>query len=299
MNTQITGIVQRVAAIHDLSGFGRSSLTVVLPVLSAMGIQVCPLPTALLSTQTSGFNNYYFLDLTESMKKIISHWATLGIRFNAVYSGFLGSSDQISIVSDFIGDCRKNSEDGELLVLIDPVLGDEGVPYGPVDKEMIDGMRKLVAKADVITPNYTEAALLLKKPIKKSLQTEEIKEYLMHLADLGPQKVVITSTPVAGSESLCSTCFYDKNTHLFWKVESDYLPAAYPGTGDMFSSIVVGSLLRGTGFPDTVDQAVHSVYKAIQETYLRNIPEREGVLVESVLDKIAEPLHNPSYEMIK
>jgi len=288
MGTNNIWPVPRVAAIHDLSGFGRSSLTVVLPILSSMGIQVCPLPTALLSTQTSGFDNYYFLDLTESMKEIISHWAALGIQFNSVYSGFLGSADQISIISDFIESCRQNSDNDKILVLIDPVLGDDGKPYGPVDMSMIEGMRGLVKKADIITPNYTEAALLLNKPVMKSSHVDEIKEHLVELADLGPQKVVITSIPVHGKEFINSTYFYDKNIHTFWKVECEHLPVSYSGAGDMFASILVGSLLRGAGFPESVDKAVQTVFKVIQETCFRNIPGREGVLVESVLGTLTE-----------
>jgi len=298
MDTIKNRVTPRVAAIHDLSGFGRSSLTVVLPVLSVMGIQVCPLPTALLSTQTSGFDNYYFLDLTESMKEIISHWITLGIQFNAVYSGFLGSVDQISIVSDFIDNCRKIIEEGKMLTLIDPVLGDDGEPYGPVDKKMIDGMRELVKKADIITPNYTEAALLLNKPVKQSSNIGEIKDFLMELADMGPQKVVITSVPVQGREWLVSTYFFDKNVRTFWKVECEHLPGSFSGTGDMFASIIVGSLLRGTSFPEAVDRAVQSVFKAIQETCLRNIPEREGVLIESVLNTLVEPIQVKTYQVV-
>ncbi|NQT59008.1 MAG: pyridoxamine kinase [Bacteroidetes bacterium] len=298
MDTPQTRIVPRVAAIHDLSGFGRSSLTVVLPILSSMGIQVCPLPTALLSTQTSGFDDYYFLDLTESMKEIISHWDLLGIQFNSVYSGFLGSADQIIIVSDFIESCRKNTHGVKPLILVDPVLGDDGEPYGPVSKEMIDGMSELVKKADVITPNYTEAALLLNKPVKPELQIGEIKEYLMELADLGPQKVVITSIPAQGRERFSSVYAYDKSVHTFWKVECEYLPASYPGTGDMFASMIVGSLLKGGVFPEAVDQAVQFVYKAIRETYLRHIPVREGVLIESILDTLAIPMYSNTYEVV-
>ncbi len=298
MDTNKNKITPRVAAIHDLSGFGRSSLAVVLPVLSVMGIQVCPLPTALLSTQTSGFDNYYFLDLTESMKEIISHWITLGIQFNAVYSGFLGSAAQISIVSDFIDNCRRTTEDGKILTLIDPVLGDDGEPYGPVDKKMIDGMRELVKKADVITPNYTEAALLLNKPVKQSSNIGEIKDYLMKLADMGPQKVVITSIPVQGRERLRSTYFFDKNVQTFWKVECEHLPGSFSGTGDMFASIIVGSLLSGTSFPEAVDRAVQFVFKAIQETFQRNIPEREGVLIESGLNTLVEPLQVKTYKVV-
>ena len=298
MNTPQSGIVSRVAAIHDLSGFGRSSLTVVLPVLSAMGIQVCPLPTALLSTQTTGFDNYYFLDLTESMKGIISHWSQLGIQFDSVYSGFLGSVDQIAIVSDFIENCRKSEKGVNPLILVDPVLGDDGEPYGPVTQELINGMRELVKRADVITPNYTEAALLLDKPVQTELLTDEIKEYLVELSDLGPQRVIITSIPARGKEHFSSVYAYDKRVHTFWRIESKHLPASYPGTGDMFASVVVGSLLRGRSFPEAADQAVDAVYKAIQETYLVHTPEREGILFETTLGTLVEPTHSDTYVVV-
>ena len=152
--------VPRTAAIHDMSGFGRSSLTIILPVLSTMGVQVCPLPTALLSTHTGGFEDYVFLDLTEHMESIASHWKKLGVDFDAVYSGFLGSSDQVDIVRRFIDDFRKD----EQMVLVDPVLGDDGETYGPFGEDMVTEMRRLVEKADIITPNYTEASLLLEQP---------------------------------------------------------------------------------------------------------------------------------------
>ena len=292
---QKTCTIPRVAAIHDLSGFGRSSLTIVLPVLSAMGIQACPLPTALLSTQTSGFEDYYFLDLTNSMKEIIKHWTALGIQFDAVYSGFLGSVNQISIVSNFIDSCRKKPD---CLILVDPVLGDDGEPYGPVTGEMIDGMRELVKKADVITPNYTEAALLLGKPLKTELYTDEVKEYLLDLADLGPQKVIITSIPAKGREHFSSVYAYNKSNHGFWKVECEYLPASYPGTGDMFASVIVGALLKKKRFPEAVDQAVQFVYKAIRDTFGQNIPVREGVLLEHVLDILSVPVSERTYEEV-
>jgi len=298
MDIKKNRVFPRVAAIHDLSGFGRSSLTVVLPTLSKMGIQVCPLPTALLSTQTSGFDNYYFLDLTESMKEIISHWTALGIQFSSVYTGFLGSSEQINLVSEFIENCRKSTSKEKILTLIDPVLGDDGEPYGPVDDKMIEGMRDLVRKADIITPNCTEAALLLNKPVKQRYSREEIKEYLIALAEMGPQKIVITSIPIQGRECFNSTYFYDKDVSTFWKVECENLPVSYPGTGDMFASIIVGSLLKEVSFPEAVDRAVQVVFKALQETCQLNIPEREGVLIETVLDALVDPLDISTYKVV-
>ena len=146
----------KVAAIHDISGFGRCSLTVALPILSVMGVQCAVLPTAYLSTHTA-FPDFTFLDLTEEMKKTMDHWQTLGLRFDAVYSGFLGCTEQIGVVEDFIRRFRKDNA----LAVVDPVMGDNGVRYVTYTDEMCEATCRLTEKADVITPNLTEAAFLL------------------------------------------------------------------------------------------------------------------------------------------
>src|SRR6056297_2812865 len=163
--------VPRAAAIHDISGFGRSSLTLILPVLSTMGVQVCPLPTALLSTHTGGFDDYFFLDLTEHMQPIAAHWKQLKVDFDTIYSGFLGSSAQVEIVRRFIDDFRTGDEDQ--LIMVDPVLGDDGQLYGPFDSTMVEEMRRLVEKADIITPNVTEASFLLDVPLQETISNEK------------------------------------------------------------------------------------------------------------------------------
>ncbi|MDD3031953.1 MAG: pyridoxamine kinase, partial [Atribacterota bacterium] len=144
--------VQRVAAIHDLSGFGRVSLAVVIPILSTMGIQVCPLPTAVLSTHTGSFKNYKFIDLTTHMTEYIAHWKEINIDFDCIYSGFLGSPQQIDIISHFIDDFARE----DTLVVVDPVMGDGGKLYSSMNQNMVREMRKYIQKADLITPNYTE-----------------------------------------------------------------------------------------------------------------------------------------------
>ena len=155
-------LTPRVAAVHDLSGFGRCSLTVAIPILSAMGVQCCPLPTAFLSTHTGGFQGFTFLDMTEEMPRVSAHWKGLGIRFQAVYSGFLGSARQIGVVSDFIRDFRTP----ETLIVVDPVMGDDGRAYQTCTPDLCAGMAQLAEEADVITPNLTEAAFLLGQSYK-------------------------------------------------------------------------------------------------------------------------------------
>ena len=163
--------VKKIAAVHDLSGMGRVSLTVVIPILSSMGFQVCPLPTAVLSNHTQ-YPGFSFLDLTDEMPKIIAQWKKLEVQFDAIYTGYLGSPKQIQIVSDFIKDFRQPDS----LIVADPVLGDNGRLYTNFDMEMVKEMRHLITKADVITPNLTELFYLLDEPYKADNTDEELKE---------------------------------------------------------------------------------------------------------------------------
>jgi pyridoxine kinase len=287
-------VIQRVAAIHDLSGFGGGSLSAVIPILSAMGIQVCSLPTAILSTHTGGFTKFHFRDLTADMRCIVDHWRQLSLSFDGIYSGFLGSSEQIEIVDDFIRAFRKDST----LVVIDPVLGDDGKLYDTMGACMVDGMRSLIASADVITPNITEAALLLGLSGPATVSgTGEVKAWARALGDLGPKCVIITSVPEEHDRGT-SVLAFDKGTGRFWKVACPYIPACYPGTGDIFASVITGSLLQGDSLPLSLDRAVQFVSMAIRATFGHNFPEREGVFLERVLPSLNAPVSMSSFELI-
>lgn len=166
-----TNKVKKVAAVHDLSGVGRVSLTVVIPILSTMGFQVCPLPTALLSNHTQ-YSNFSFLDLTDEMVKIIAEWKKLKVDFDTFYTGYLGSPCQIHIVTDFIKEFRKE----ESLVVIDPVLGDNGKLYANFDENMVREMRCFISNADVITPNLTELFYLLNRPFQPQIRKNNLND---------------------------------------------------------------------------------------------------------------------------
>lgn len=214
-----TNKVKKIAAVHDLSGMGRVSLTVVIPILSSMGFQVCPLPTAVLSSHTQ-YPEFSILDLTDEMPRIIAEWKKLDIQFDAFYTGYLGSPRQIQIVSDFIDDFRQ--PDG--LVVVDPVLGDNGRLYTNFDESMIREMRHLAAKADVITPNLTELFYLMDKPYKAANTDEELKSYLRLLSDAGPQVVIITSVPVHGESHKTSVYAYNRVGDRYWKIPVPICP---------------------------------------------------------------------------
>ena len=198
--------VKRVAAIHDLSGFGRASLTAIIPILSSMGVQVCPLPTAILSNHTGGFDTFSFVDFTDHMQDYIDHWKELNIDFDCIYSGFLGSERQIEIVSGFIDDF--GTEDN--MVVIDPVLGDNGNLYSTMDQGLVEGMKRLVTKADIITPNFTEVSLLLGEEYKQTTTDEEIKEWVKRLSDMGPDIIVVTSVPDKEKDKDSNVIAYDR-----------------------------------------------------------------------------------------
>ena len=287
-------VVKRVAAIHDMSGFGRVSLTTIIPILSTMGVQVCPIPTAILSTHTGGFQNYSFVDLTDTMEAYISHWKELNLEFDCIYSGFLGSVRQIEIVSDFI-DYFGNSNN---LTVVDPVMGDDGKLYATMNEEMILRMRELIKKADIITPNFTEAAFLMDKPYCKYIDDESIKKWLVELSSMGPGIVIITSVPDDKLNENISAIAYDKNNDTFWKVSSKYIPASYPGTGDAFASVVIGSLLQGDSLPIAIDKSAQFIVQSIKSSCEYDYPKREGILIEKELSKLNMPVDLNSYEKI-
>lgn len=236
--------LQRVAAIHDLSGFGRASLTVVIPILASMGVQVCPLPTAVLSSQTSGVEGFTFHDLTSEMGPMLDHWESMGLKFDAVYSGFLGNPRQLEIAARCIRDFLRPGG----FALVDPVLGDNGVLDPTQTPEMVEAMRRLVRHAHVISPNLTEAAFLLNEPFRPGLSRQDLKAQLVRLADMGPDRVIITSAP-SERKGFCAAVAYDREQNRFWKVESPWIPAFYPGTGDTFSSVLAGAFLQGDSLP--------------------------------------------------
>ncbi|WP_278538320.1 pyridoxamine kinase [Fusobacterium varium] len=291
-------IVKKVAAIHDLSGYGRSSLTSIIPILSSMKLQVCPVPTAVLSTHTGGFEGFSFLDLTDYMEQHIAHWKKLGLEFDCIYSGFLGSPRQIKIVADFVDFFgHKNN-----LTVIDPVLGDNGRLYGTMGNEMVEEMKKLIGKADIITPNFTEVTFLLDKEYKKEISEAEIKQWLIELAAMGPKIVIATSVPDEDSHSTdrkTNVVAYDRENDVFWKVSCKYIPASYPGTGDAYTSVVIGSLLQGDSLPIAIERGVQFITQCILASYGFKYPNREGVLLERMLDVLKMPTISNSYELLK
>ena len=273
--------VPRIAAVHDLSCMGRCSLSVIMPVLSALGIQACPLPTAVLSTHLGGFSRPEFCDFTDRMTGFYQHWQQETITFDCIYTGFLASNTQIDVVLRFIEQFSANQP----LVLVDPVMGDEGKLYSAYTPVMQEQMKKLVACADVITPNYTEACFLLGEVYQPDvIYTGQLAEWLVRLTDLGPSMAVITGIP--GQEGTISNLAYDKTDNTYWETANRQIPVRYPGTGDIFASVLAGALLKGTDLCQALELATDFVAYCAAITYQANTPVREGVLLEKALPKL-------------
>ena len=266
---------KRVAAIHDLSGFGKCSLTVALPILSAAGIETSALPTAILSTHTGGISGYTYHDLTEDMRPVMKHWKSLDIKFDAIYTGFLGSFEQLDIVKEFFDAFRQEDN----LILVDPVMGDNGELYTVFTREFAAGMRMLCQKADIIVPNLTEAALLLNEPFHPGPYTHAyIESLLRKLGALGPQKVVLTGVYFKEDELGAAT--YDRTTDTIDYVFTQKIPGYYHGTGDVFASALLSALLNDFSLIDAAAIAVHFTTDSIRRTYKAKTDYRFGVNFE-------------------
>ena len=268
----------RIAAIHDLSCFGRCSLTIALPVLSAMGCQCCPLPTALLSAHT-GFPGNTFLDLAAEMGRIAEHWAAMDLQFDAIYSGFLGSADQVDTVARFFDTFKKS----DTAVIVDPVMGDHGTAYRTCTPELCRGMRVLAENSDVITPNLTEAALLLDRPYEEIRQSDAY-EVVRRLSLGGRRSVVLTgySSESGQTGALC----FDRDSGESKAVQTPREPQDFSGTGDLFAAVLTGALLRGNALSAATDAAAGFVADSIAATD-PEAPTALGVWFEPLLGRLA------------
>jgi len=268
--------VSRVAAVHDLSGFGRCSLSVILPTLSTMGLQVCPVPTAILSTHTGGLGDVVMRDLTDYIQPALQHYQSLALEFECVYTGFLGGVEQIDRCLAFF------EAYPEALHVVDPVMGDHGKPYRTCTPDMRRRMSELVRVADIITPNLTEVCILLGQDyLFDPLTTSQAKSILARLSELGPRLVVVTGVSLA--TGILANIGYDRERSAFWRVDCDYVPVAYPGTGDLYASVLTGGLLTGDSLPLAMDRASKFVELAIKTTYSYGTDPRHGVMLEKSL----------------
>lgn len=276
--------MKKIAAIHDLSCFGRCALTVIIPLLSAMGHQTIPIPTALLSTHTGGFEQPYFRDLTDDMTSIARHLEQVGVSFDAIYSGFLGSARQIEVVQDII---RRFGGRGP--VLVDPVMGDDGKLYSTYTDELVRGMAELCRSADIITPNLTEAHFLTGLDVPDSIPDESaaiaLSLELCHSMreSLGVDNIVITG--IHFGDRVGNAVMVEREVRLISKPR---FSRSFPGTGEVFTSTLLGEMLRGKSLFEAAEAAQDFTYQVIKHSQSSPDATRDGVLLEECLSHLCD-----------
>lgn len=270
------------ACINDMSGVGRASLTVAIPVLSAMGVQCCPLPTAILSAQT-GYEHYSFMDFTPFMREYFDNWQKEELHFDALYTGFLGSAEQIDIVRDIAAALPKDT-----LLLVDPVMADNGRVYVTYTDEMCSRMRELVRIADIVTPNITEACILTDTLYQgEHIPHDEARRLCEGVAALGPATVVLTG--VRTDPERIGTYIYTATDRTLQLVEKPLSTGRFPGTGDLFASALCGGLLRGKSIRNAVDTAAGFLAHTTSYTAQMGVDPKHGVLFEHCLKELIDP----------
>lgn len=265
---------KKIAVINDISGFGRCSIAVSLPIISAMKIQCCPVPTSIFSNHT-GFPTFFFDDYTDKMETYIEHWKKLNLQFNGISTGFLGSKRQIEIVTQFFKDFKT----ADNLVIIDPVMGDYGRTYATYTPEMCLEMKKLVSYADILTPNLTEACILTDTPYKDKWKIAEITAMVEKLAAIGPKKIVVTG--ITQGDFIANLCYEEGSDVKILRTHK--VGTQRSGTGDIFAAIIAADAVNGVPFQKSVKKASNFIKKCILKSIELDIPTTDGVCFEEVL----------------
>lgn len=266
---------KKIAGINDISGFGRCSTTVSMPIISYMKVQYCPVLTSIFSNHT-GYESYFFDDYTDKMEDYIAQWKNLNLEFEGIYTGFLGSLKQIDIVKKFVHDFKTE----RTKVIVDPVMGDNGERYATYTEEMCKDMIQLVTMADIVTPNITECCILTETEYKSSKWTiKELTNMAQKLSNMGPKNVVITGI---NSDSYIANFVYQSGSEPKL-LKSKKIGTARCGTGDIFSSIICADAVNGIEFQRSVKKAASFIQKCIKVSIDKEIPEPDGVCFEEVL----------------
>ncbi len=271
---------KKILTIQDISCFGQCSLTVALPIISAMGIETCILPSAILSTHTYQFKGYTFRDLTLDLPLISEHWKKENITFDGIYTGYIGSTEQIGYIKQIIKDFKKEND----IVCVDPAMADHGKLYPGFDKEFVKEMKNLCTMADYIVPNITEACFLLDRPYLETYSKDDIESLVKELSDIGCRNVVLTG--VSFKEGELGVASYNKEKDEFNYYFRTKVPYFFHGTGDVYASCFFGALIKGF----TLQEAMKIAVDFTVETILNTVEDRNthwyGVHFEAALPKL-------------
>jgi len=275
--------MKRILTIQDISCFGKCSLTVALPLLSAMGIETAILPTAVLSTHTL-FKGFTCKDLSDQLVPITYHWKQEGITFDAIYTGYLGTEEEIDTVIRIIEEFRNENT----LVIVDPAMGDNGKLYPAFNEHYAKKNADLCAVADIIDPNITEASFMTGLPYREEYSEDYVKEMLLALAKIGTKTPILTG--VSLSEGKTGAMGYDTETKTFFSYQNDRIPAAYHGTGDIFSSVLAGAFVLGLDRAEALKIAADYTAQTIAETLKNPGNPWYGVDFEATIPALADAL---------
>ncbi len=265
---------KRVVAFHDLSGFSKCALSVVIPTLSAMSFEVLPVPTAILSANMS-IPGFSYLDMTENLKAYLEHWKGISLKSNALYSGYLSSPAQVSYIEEAIDFLEPE------IILIDPVMGDNGKLYKSTDPLMKDGFLRLIKRADIITPNLTEACLLTGFEYDSAMPSDAVNEVCLKLVELGAKNIIITGVV---RENMLFNCIMTDNSYS----EQGFMELPYKigGTGDLFASVLLGKIMDGENIEKAVQFSSKFVYDVMKHTALVEDYKRRGICFEPFLSRL-------------
>ena len=270
---------KKIAVINDFCGFGRCSITAALPVISAMHVQCCPLPTAVFSYQP-GFESFYCVDLTEYMAPYSAQWEKLSLQFDGIATGYLGSARQIDLVKDFLA--RFKTE--KTKVLIDPVMGDYGRLYPSFTQELAGRMHELLSHADLLTPNLTEACILAGIPYREDFSATELEALCERLSGNGPSSIVVSGIHLG--EELGNFVWSAGKAEL---LTTKRVGPCRSGTGDVFSAILAADMVNGVELMRSVQKAASFISKTMAYTLALGIPETDGICLEEFLWELGRP----------
>ncbi|ATD55146.1 pyridoxamine kinase [Clostridium chauvoei] len=272
--------IDKIAILHDMCGIGKAALTNIMPVISVMGIEACPIPTLILSTHTGGFGKPVIKYTEGFIEETIEHYRENEISFQGIFVGYLGNKENLNSAKNFI----KKFKNENNLVVFDPICGDSGNLYSNFNDEYVKDLKEIIRFSNIITPNFTEACLLSGKKVKESISEEEIKDILKSLINLGARDIIVTSIPMKENE--IGVLIYNSKINSFKVISHKKEIKSYPGTGDIFASVLIGSLIKGLSIEEASEKASDFVLECIKESNKYDYPSKEGVLLEKCLFKL-------------
>lgn len=275
--------VKKAVVIHDLCGYGKAALTNIMPVLSLMQIESCPMPTMILSTHTGGLGAPYIIKCNNYIKNAFEHYKKINAYFDGMFIGYLGTCENV----DELQACLRTKIIESRYIIFDPICADNGKLYSNFDMNYVENLKKIIQYAYVITPNYTEACLLTGSEIQEEISSEEIHALCRKLCEYGCQNVIVTSVPLENQNEI-GTCIYEKSEDKCSIIRKDRIRKSYPGTGDVFTAVLLGCILNKKSLLSAAQSACEFVSYAIKYSAEYEYDTKEGIMLESCLSKLFE-----------